>query len=478
MNGNWQRVMNLQQFFIIISSRKALLLSCLSVTVFMTFIVSKVMPKHYVAMTTLVLDQRGIDPVTGVVLPSQLLAGYMATQKEVIASHHTALKVVNLLELTKDPEFQEGFQKTESRGDIRDWIADKLLANLEVMPSNESSLIKLAFSAKEPEFSALAANAFAEAYIQTAVELKVQPAKQNADWFDQQLIVLRERMEKAYERLSVFQQQHGIVKMEDQLDLEDARLAEIAKQLVESQGRTYALMSRKNQLTQALAKGASFESIQEVLDNHFVQMLKADLARAEAKFAELTKRVDKNHPQFLQAQAEISSLRTKIKQEINTVLSGITNSFDVSKQHDDSLAQALTAQKNKVLELKKQYDEMAVLQREVENSQKAYDNAMQRTVQTRMESEISQTNIAVLNPAVAPQYPSKPKVLLNVTLSFFIGTLLGFGFALFAELTDRRVRSSFDVTEGLGLPLLGVMTSARKNSQFRWRFKQVTGGRS
>ena len=329
--------------------------------------------------------------------------------------------------------------------------------------STESSIIKLAFSAKDAEFSALAVNAFAQAYIRTAVELRVQPAKQNADWFDEQLTVLRERMEKAHEKLSIFQQQHGIVKMENQLDLEDARLAEIAKQLVENQGRTYAQMSRKNQLAKALTtRDASFESMQEVLENHYVQMLKSDLARSEAKFAELAKRIDKKHPQYLQAQAEISSLRKKIKQEINTVLKGITSNLAASKQHDASLSQALEEQKRKVLELKKQHDEMAVLQREVENTQKAYDTAMQRTVQTRMESEISQTNIAVLNPAIVPQNPSKPKVFLNLIVSFFIGTLLGAGFALMAELYDRRIRCSFDITHGLGVPVLGVMTDSQK----------------
>ena len=468
--------MNLQQFFIILWSRKILLLSCLTATVLMTLIVSLMMPKQYVASTALVLDQRGIDPVTGMVLPAQLLSGYLATQQEVIASHNVALKVVDLLDLTQNPALQEDFLKSKSPGDIRDWLADSLLTKLEVTLSRESSIIKLAFTAKDPKFSALAANAFAKAYIRTAVELKVQPAKQNADWFEEQLKILRERMEQAHEKLSIFQQQHGIVKVEDQLDLEDARLADIAKQLVEGQGRTYALMSRKNQLAHALEKGASYESMQEVLDNHFVEVLKSELARAEAKFAELANRIDKKHPQYLQAQAEISSLRKKIKQEINTVLGGIDNDLAVSRQRDANLSHALAEQKNKVLELKKQHDEMAVLQREVENTQKSYDNAMQRTVQARMESEIDQTNIAVLNPAIVPQYASKPKILFNVFLSFFIGALLGSGFALLAELYDRRVRSTFDISGGLGMPVLGVMSAPQKSRNNLWKLKPAKKG--
>ena len=467
--------MSLQQFFIILWSRKILVMSGFLVTVAMTLLVSLLMPKQYVATTALVLDQRGIDPITGMVLPAQLLSGYMATQKDVIASHNVALKVVDLLALTQDPKRLESFRKSGGTGDIRDWLAAGLLKSLDVMLPSESSIIKLAFSAKDPAFSASAANAFAKAYIRTVVELKVQPAKQNADWFDEQLSILRERMEKSHEQLSVFQQRHGIVKVEDQLDLEDARLAEIARQLVESQGRTYALMSRKNQLAHALEKGGSYESMHEVLDNHFVQALKSDLARAETKFAELANRIDKNHPHYLQAQAEISSLRTKVKQEVNTVLGGIASDLAASKQRDENLSQALAEQKKKVLELKKQHDGMAILRREVENTQKSYDNAMQKTVQARMESEISQTNIAVLNPAIIPQRPSKPKVLLNFVLSCVIGTLLGVGFALLAELYDRRVRSSFDISKGLGLPVLGVITAQHKYQSNRLRILPVKG---
>jgi succinoglycan biosynthesis transport protein ExoP len=467
--------MSLQQVFTILWSRKLLIASCLAVSVTMTLIVSLLMPKQYMAVTTLVVDQRGIDPITGAVLPTQLLSGYMATQGDVINSHNVALKVVDTLKLAENQMMQADFKKSKQTGDIRDWLADLLLKKLEVIPSNESSIIKIGFSAKDSEFSARIANGFAQAYIQTSVDLKVQPAKQNADWFEIQLTTLRQQMEDAYGKLSVFQQKHGIVMTDDRLDLEDARLSEIAKQLVESQGRTYELISRKDQLAKALAGNESFESLQEILTNPFVQTLKSDLARAEGKFAELSERVDRKHPQYLQAQAEITSLKKKIKSEIGTVLNGIASSVAASIQHDNNLADRLAEQKSKVLELKKQHDQIAVLDRQVENARKAYDNAMQRSVQTRMESEISQTNIAVLNPAIPPPYPSKPNVKLNLLLSAILGILLGTGLALLAEFFDRRVRSASDITENLGLPVFGILQAPQQHNKMLWSLPMTKG---
>lgn len=458
--------MNFQQFLNILWSRKRLALLGFLLTVATTTVVSLLMPKEYIATTTLILDYRGIDPVTGLSLPSQLLPGYMATQVDIISSHNVALKVVNRLKLSETPQLRAKFEKAKATGDIKDWVADILLKTLEVEPSRESSVLHLSFSAVDPQFSAVVANAFADAYVQTVIDLRTQPAKQHAQWFDEQMLLFREQLEEAQEKLSLYQQKHGIVVVDERLDLENTRLAELSHQLAVSQERTYELLSRKNQFEKNLATGQSYESLEEVLNSPLIQSLKTDLARAEAKFADLSMRVDKNHPLYKRTQAEVNSLRNKIRFEVNNVSKGIESKSSASRKRDQSLVEALAEQKAKVLELKQQRGEVAVLNREVENAQRAYDVAMQRSVQTRMQSEISQTDIAVLNPAIPPVKPAKPRVLLNILLSFFLGGLLGIGMTLVAEFSDRRIHSPSDVAEFLEIPVLGVLTVPRERGKW------------
>lgn len=470
--------MNFYQFINILWSRRWIALSALMMTVITTLVVSLSLPKQYVATTSIVVEQRSIDPVTGQALPIQLLPGYIATQVDVIASHNVARKVVDKLNLTNNPQmqqefprFEEEFSKAGNVGDIRDYAADLLLKKLEIRPSRESSLMQVDFSSTSQQFAALIANSFADAYIQTDIELRAQPAKLRADWFDSQMALLREHLEYAQSVLSTYQQQHGIVATDGHLDMENTRLMELSRQLVESQSRTGELQSRKNLLTATVRQGGSSESLNEVLGNPLIQSLKSELARAEARFAELSKRVDTNHPLYKQAKAEVSSLQQKIQSEINMVLSGITGGVVSSSQRDKIVTDALTEQKIKVLELKKQYDEIGVFNREVENAQRAYDAVMQRAVQSRMESEMSQTNISVLSSALPPQKPAKPNVLLNMILSFFLGSMLGVGSTLLAELMDRRVRSAFDISELLAVPVFTVTsTSAHNPKRMSWLF--------
>jgi succinoglycan biosynthesis transport protein ExoP len=422
------------------------------------------MAKQYVATTALVVDQRGIDQITGLTVPVQLLAGYMATQSEVIASPNVARKVVEKLKLDESPVFLDKLAKNPNElVDTKDQVASLLLPNLDVKPSRESSLIQISFTFTDAQVAAQIANAFADAYVQTSIELRAQPAKANADWFDSQLAMLRERLAAAQLVLSNYQQQHGIVVSDDRIDIENTRLAELSRQLVESQAKTNELVSRKELLTNTGKNGGSADSLQEVLNSALIQSLKSDAARAEANFAELSKRLDKNHPQYKQAEAEVSSLHQQIQSEVQRVLNSINSGTSASKQRDALLASSLAAQKAKVLELKQQHDEISVLSHEVENAQKAYDSAMQRSVQTHMESEVNQTNISILNPALPPQNASKPKILLNLVISLFLGGLLGVMISLITELIDRRIRSAQDMTELVGIPVFAVVGLQNSN---------------
>jgi len=478
--------MNFQQFLNILWSRKRIALSVLMMTVITTLVVSLLLPKQYVATTSIAVEQRSIDPVTGQNLPTlQLVTGYMATQAEVIASHNVARKVVENLKLSDNPQMQKDFPsmqkdfaKADYIGDIRDWVADFLLKKLGIRPGRESSVIQVDYTSTDPKFAAIIANAFADAYIQTSIELRAQPAKLSADWFDLQIASLRKNLEHAQSVLSTYQQQHGIVEGVDRdvsvdrlVDIEQSRLGDLSKQLVESQARTSEMQSRKDLLASTLKQGGSLESLEEVLNSPFIQDLKTELALRKAHLAELSQKFKKGNSQYGQAEAQVKSQEQEIKSATKMVLNSIDSAVASSKKRDEMLTKALAEQKAKVMDLKKKHDQITVYNREVENAQRAYDDVMHRAVQTRMESEMGQTNISILNPAFPPPKHATPKVLLNMILSIFLGSLLGVGSALLAELRDRRVRSVFDVSETLAIPVFAVVSATTaKPKRMPWLF--------
>ena len=462
--------MSFSQFLNILRARKWVVLLCLLVVVGTATTLSLLWPKSYLATSSVLVDVKGADPLTGAYAPGALLPGYMATQVDVLTSRTVAVKVVEKLHLTDNATIRRQWQDdTQGKGDIRYWLADLLLKKLDVKPSRESSVIEINFSSENPQFAALIANTFADAYIETNLDLRIEPAKQTSDWFEKQLKGLRANLEQAQKTLSRYQQEKGIVAVDERLDVENARLAELSSLVVGAQSQKVESVSRQRQMTES----GNRDGVADIANNPLIQNLKADLARSEAKLSELSSRLGRNHPQLKEAQAEVDGIRQKLEAEIKVASSGITNTAQMQQKRESELRSALASQKSRVLELKKQRDEMSLLTREVENAQRAYDAALQRASQTRLESQANQTNVVLLTRAVEPTAPAKPKVLLNIILSIFVGTMLGVGFAFLRELIDRRVREADDLADLLqtrvltGLPKYGSKDRKRGSGLFR-----------
>ncbi len=127
--------MNFSQFLLILKARAWIVLLALIVTVATTVVVSLLLPKNYTATATLVVDAKAKDPVSGIMLPAQMLPGYVATQVDILQSQNVALKVVRGLKLADNPQVRADFMAaTGGRGSIEHWLADLLLKRLEVEP--------------------------------------------------------------------------------------------------------------------------------------------------------------------------------------------------------------------------------------------------------------------------------------------------------------------------------------------------------
>lgn len=448
--------MNFTQLFTVLRARRLIVLFTLFMTVATTLVVSLLLPKTYKATTTLILNYKGIDAVSGVVLPAQLTGGYMATQIDIINSKNVVLKVVDALKLADGNAVKRDFyESTGGQGDIREWLAELLLKNLDVTPSRESSVLAVTFKGSDPQFAAAVANAVAAEYQQTAVQLKVDPLKKASTYFNSQIKVLRENLETAQNKVSKYQQEKGIVSMDNRLDVETARLNDLSSQLVLVQTQLMEAASRRRQAT-----GENGGESPDVLANPLVQNLKASLAQMEAKFSDISQKLGQNHPLYQGMKAEIEQLRAELNRNIQSTSNGVGNNALILHRRESELRSALQAQKAKVLELNRARDELAVLGKEVENAQRAYELTTQRFTQTRLEGQADQVDVAVLDPAVPPLEPANPKVLLNILLSVFLGTVLGLSFGLLAEMLDRRVRTADDLVEGLQMPVLGAVHRA------------------
>lgn len=444
--------MTFSQFLSILRARWWVMLLVLGLTVATTVVVSMLLPRQYTATASIVIDIKP-DPISAIAYGGQATPIFMATQVDVINSERVALRVVRNLRLAENPDVRaQWLESTQGEGTIEQWLIGLFQQQKEVVPSRESSVVAISYKAADPRFAAAVANAFASAYIQTALELRVNPAREYSTFFDTRAKEARDALEQAQARVSAYQKAKGIIATDERLDIESQRLNELNSQLVALQAIAAESTSRERQ-----AQGAQADRIQEVLSNPLLNQLKADITRNEARLQELSTRIGDNHPQVIELKATLGELRNRLEAETRRVTGSVGVASTINRQREAQVRNELEAQRAKVLRMKAVRDEGMVLVRDVENAQRAYDTVLQRFNQASLEGQATQSNAHVLTEAVPPVKPSSPNLLLNTALSVFLGALLALGTVLLLELMDRRVRSVDDVVDALGLPVLGVM---------------------
>ena len=229
--------MSLHQFLLILRARYRVALLVLFMALGLALSVSLALPSQYTAQTAVLVDLRTPDPVIGASMPGVVAPSYMATQVDIIGGERVAQRVVSMLKLDEEPALLEAWNEaTQGRGSKAVWLADSLQKRLDVRPARESNVINISFKGSDPEMTAKIVNAFAQAYLDTHLALKTEPARIYAEWFEQQAKASRANLEAAQARLSNYQQKAGIVTNDERMDYETAKLGAISTQLTEVQG--------------------------------------------------------------------------------------------------------------------------------------------------------------------------------------------------------------------------------------------------
>ncbi len=88
------------------------------------------------------------------------------------------------------------------------------------------------------------------------------------------------------------------------------------------------------------------------------------------------------------------------------------------------------------------------------------------------------TSVSQVDPAIPPQTPSGPRVLLNTALAVLLGLIIALGIAFLAEYLDDTVKSPDDVAEVTGVSTLGAIVRMRSERDVEYNLTTVNDPRS
>ncbi len=444
--------MTFEQLIRIVLARKKLAASVFLTILLLTLLISLILPKSYLATATVVADIKP-DPVSGL---SQMgmttQSSYLTTQADIIQSPNVALRVTRMLRLAETPAMKEKWQReTEGKGDFEAWLGELIGRGLKVKPSRDSNVLEINYKGADPVFSTVLANTYAKAYIDSVVQMKVDPARKYVEFFEDRARAARTKLENAQARLTEAQREKGILASDERMDVETARLTELAGQLVLSKAMIAETSSRN---TAAQKQG---DNLQDVIANPMISTLKAELSRQYGRLNELQSRYGDAHPVIIEAKANIKEIESRIRGETARVQSSVGVTNNIAHSREAAVQAAFEEQRNKLLTMKEQRAQLAVLEQEVNNAQRVYDAIQTRLSQVNLESNSAQSNIYLLSAATEPSEHASPRLALNMIIAFFPATLLAVLGCIGAEMRDRRVRGANDLRLIPEVPVIGFM---------------------
>ncbi len=438
-------------------------------------IATLLMTPKYTAVATIEIS-READKVTGIqgVERETSVADqeFYQTQYGLLKSRSLSERVARQLQLVDDPKFytmfgyssdHPGFQLINGRfpssgRNVRQRVAGELLMkNLSLTPTRLSRLVDIAFTSPDPGLSSRVANVWADSFIQTNLERKVQATFYGRNLLQQQLAQLKERLDMSQRQLVAYASAEKIINLpaqggdgrgaaERSIVADD--LAALNASLSQATADRIQVEARYNQ---AGAAGASTEALR----NPAINSLRQKRAELAADYQKLLVQFEPGYPAAKAIQSQINQLDRSIGREEGRVSGSLLADYREAQQRENALQLKVEQLKSSYLDLRRRSIQYNIYQQEVDTNRALYDGLLQRFKEIGVAGGVGVNNISVVDAADIPEKPSSPRLLLNLAGSLLAGLLLSAALAFALEQIDEAIADPTEVERRLGLPLLG-----------------------
>lgn len=348
------------------------------------------------------------------------------------------------------PEYKQRIYKPE---EVRELVLAGLRHNLTVSPVRLSQLIEIYFESPDPLVAAEVANAVADAYIKADLDARFNMQQGAQKWLANRLAALRENLETSERALQDYREKIGVV--------ETASMGGTATTLDNTGNRLVQARierSRAQEIYRQVRKGAPNRySVPAVFNSPAVASARAARQSAQLKLDEISSSLGPAHPLYKSIQAELQAAIENETRQSEAVIASLAKDYQVARRTERALVSALEESRGNVQEYSRKEGQLTVLEREVETNKQLYQTFLARVKETDATSDFRTPIARVVDPAVPAFGPIKPRksqiVLLSVVVSAILASLL----AIALEQRSAVARSTSDIEEKLGVPLLAAL---------------------
>ena len=402
----------------------------------------------YQAAATILIDPEApkilnIQEVTPVGASGPWDPAFYPTQHEIIKSRAVLNKTIEVL---------------KQRGRTPELASEAVFgSSLIVEPRRNTRLVLIKVEHSDPALAAEIANAVATAYTQYNLELKMKGASEAVSWLTDEANRLRTKVQESAVALQNYRVKAGILGLEEQRKITAQKIMDFNKGYLEAQAQRLSSEAKLQQVTQIAKDKAAAQLIVSVTNSPLIEKLRGEMADLEVERSKLLRTYKDKHPEILKIDARIQQVQQRMDGEIQNMVSAAQAEYKVAKAREDTLLNNVNQMRREGQDLNEKEIQYLALQRETETNQQLYDSIAKRLKETGVTGGLETNNVKVVEAAIAPSAPVRPRKAWNLGLAIVVGLGVGVGLAVALEYFDTTVRNPDDVERYLGLPVIGIV---------------------
>ena len=386
-------------------------------------------------------------------------SAFLETQVRVLESDNLAWRTIEQLGLGKLPEFSSSNQSAQrpsvdSAITAQIPLVQEFKKHLRVVLARNSRMVELNFESTDPHLAALVANAHVNNYIEYNFHKKYDATRQASSWMEQQLDELKAKVEKSQQAMVDYERRNAIVNINEKQNVVEQRLADLSKDLTVAQSDRM----QKESLHRLITSDAT--SMAQNTQNDLLQRLEEKYANLKVQYVEASGQYGPNFPKVIRLKNQTNEVQSIIERERKRIEARIRSDYLAAAGREKLLSAEVAREKMAVGNLNQLLIRHNILKREFETNQQLYENLLQRLKDATVSAGLKANNIHVVDQALTPTVPVRPKKLFNIAIGLMTGVMLGAMFAFVKASLDNSIKTPEDIERLIIAPALATIPVA------------------
>jgi succinoglycan biosynthesis transport protein ExoP len=378
----------------------------------------------------------------------------LRTQIQILQTDNLAWRTIEQLGLAQNPTFAGPGASRPPDSDARKVQLIKMFQgplSAELLPGTR--IIRVGFESTDPHLAARIVNGLVQNYTEYSFRQKYDATREAAGRMEQQLDELKAKVENSQRDLGDYQRKHAIVDDGGKQSVIEQRLSQLSTDLTQAQSDRIAKEAIYNQWKSnpELVAASSHDDLL-----HRLQEKQADL---HSQYVQALDTYGPNYPKVVRLNREMEEAAAQITAERKRAIEHYYNDYLAARNREQLLSQAVAQQKEELGNFNQLLVEHNILKGEFETNQQLYQKLLQRLKDATVTAGLRSTNIHVVDAALPPTGPIRPRTKFNIAAGLFIGLVLGVVLAFVREAADSSLKAPEDVELLLATPALALIPS-------------------